>query len=221
LARYTRDKKGNIVMDGFSITKEKEREYILNVKRSNSKRQYLLDKYYNQAKDTPNMVGVSKDSYAMLLEEKGFIPEKLSTTLQGLSTKEEFRQELKDLKTINKKGYNEKKVKTLRNKMLERLNENLGSAGVDVRRTIRNMSDSELMNMYIHSPKDVIAEIFGSGDDGEDEQEERAEKTRSTIDIVTHNITSKEKRDIRKEQLSQSVKRHKIIRGKKPKKTKK
>jgi hypothetical protein len=201
-------------MDGFNITKSEEREYTLRVKRSNSKRQYLLDKYYEQAKNTPNMVGISKESYAMLLEEKGFIPEKLSTSLKGLSSKGEFKQELKDLGTINRKGYHEKKIETLRSKMLERIKENLGKPGQDVYNTIKNMSPSELSSMYIHSPKDVIAEIFGSGDEGEDEQDERAEKTRSTIDVVTHNITTKENRQKRVTELQQPPKRKKIIKGK-------
>lgn len=188
---YKRNRWGSIILDsGETITKSEQRSYILKVKRVNEKRQRLLNQYYEQAKNTPNMINISKEAYASLLEEKGYITEKLTTSFKGIVNKEEFRGELSDLGQLTSKGYNEFKIKALRNKILEQMNYSLGSAGVDVRRTIRNMTDSELANMYIHAGKDMLAEIFGS-DGSFDDQEERAESVRSTMSYLINNITIK------------------------------
>lgn len=219
MAKYKRNAWGSIILDdGSRITMSEQRKYILEVKKQNSKRQYLLDKYYEQAKNTPNMKGISKDAYGQLLEEKGFIGEKLTTSFKGLSEKEQFKEELKDLKTVNKKGYHENKVEDLRKRMLNTVNHSLGASGQDVYNTIANMSKEELTSMYVHSPRDLIAEIFDSNG-SVDEQEERAERTRSTLHILTRNITSKSTRKQRQKELSQTnVKRPRIIRNKRTKK---
>ena len=163
------------------------------------------------------MVGISKESYAQLLEEKGFIGEKLTSSFKGITEKEQFKEEMRDLKYVNKKGYHENKVEVLRSRMLNSINHSLGASGQDIYNTIANMSRQELTSMYVHSPRELIAEIFDS-DGSADEQDERAEKTRSTIHILTRNVTKKDKREQRQKELSERyVKRPRIIRNKKAK----
>ena len=214
MARYKKNAWGSIILDdGSTITKSEQRKYILEVKKQNAKRQYLLDKYYEQAKNTPNMKGISKEAYGQLLEEKGFIGEKLTTSFKGLTEKDQFKQELRDLRTVNKKGYHENKVEVLRKRMLTTINHSLGASGQDVFNIIANMLKEELVSMYVHSPRDLIAEIFAS-DGSVDDQEERAEKTRSTISILTRNITTKDQRETRVKELKDNyVKRPRIIRN--------
>ena len=213
---YKRNRFGSIVMDGFTITQKEQREYILNVKKSNSKRKYLIDKYYNEVKDSSYMKGISKESFTTTLEQRGFIPEKFTTSFKGITSKKDFKMELQDLKVMTKKDYNESKIDEIKAKMLRQINYNLGKSGEDIYNNISNMSRSEILNLYINSPDDMLAEIYGS-DGSYDDEEERAERTRSTIAIVKRNITNKKNRDKRMKELDKEVKRPRRPRGRKKK----
>lgn len=206
---YKRNGDGAIILEsGELISKAEQRQYILMVKRVNEKRSRLIDRYYENAKNTPNMINVSKEAYTSLLEEKGFVSERLTTSFKGIVNIDEFRGEFEDLQTLTSKGYHEGKLDTLRTTMIRQIKENIGGSSQyeEVMNTIENMSDSELTSLYIHSDKDILSELFGS-DGSSDDEEERGESLKSTIEALTKNITIRgtdnETRKIKKQRMKE------------------
>ena len=120
--------KGYSFNDG-RITRKRIDEFQRNVRNSNAKRERLLTKMYNEVKNTPNMVGISREAYGKILEKKGFINKKLSGAMKQFKSKEEFNLQSNDVKTINKPYYNQNKISTLRTRMLRQINYNTGHFG--------------------------------------------------------------------------------------------
>ena len=136
------------------------------VKRANSKREYYANKYYNDVIKNSNMKGVSKEVYKNLLTKKGFISETFSTSFNQFSSKDDYKDFIKELRQINKKGYYQvnKTVKSIRDSLNKQLNRLYGNQAKPIKDLIKSISDSDLMSLYIHNDE-IIKDLYYSDSD--------------------------------------------------------
>lgn len=191
--RHKRRKTNVTYSDGI-LTNRYKNEYQRLVKNTNAKRNRMIDKYYNEIKNTPNMTGISKEAFAKQLEDKGFISKKLSTSLKGFNSLTEVKNEIKDLKTINKPYYFENNISELRNRMLRQIYRNTGKQGSEIANMIKNLSNAQLVNLYNNASEDLLEEIFESDSVG-DTNEERASALSGRLNIVGRNLLTKQQRN--------------------------
>ena len=187
-------RKTNVTYSDGILTNRYKNEYKRLVKNTNSKRNRMIDKYYNEIKNTPNMTGISKEAFAKQLEDKGFISKKLSSSLKGFNSLAEVKNEIKDLKTINKPYYFENNISELRNRMLRQIHRNTGKKGTEIANMIKNLSNAQLVNLYNNASEDFLEEIFDSDSVG-DTQEERVSALTGRLNIVGRNLLTKQQRN--------------------------
>ena len=171
MSRYNKNKYGSIILndkngDEFRITKKEQQEMKMLVKRANSKREYYANKYYNDVIKNSNMKGVSKEVYKKLLTKKGFISETFSTSFNQFSSKDDYKDFIKELRQINKKGYYQvnKSVKAIRESLNKQLNRLYGNQAKPIKDLIKSISDSDLMSLYIHNDE-IIKDLYYSDSD--------------------------------------------------------
>ena len=171
MSRYNKNRYGSIILndkngDEFRITKKEQQEMKMLVKRANSKREYYANKYYNDVIKNSNMKGVSKEVYKKLLTKKGFISETFSTSFNQFSSKDDYKDFIKELRQINKKGYYQvnKSVKAIRDSLNKQLNRLYGNQAKPIKDLIKSISDSDLMSLYIHNDE-IIKDLYYSDSD--------------------------------------------------------
>ena len=171
MSRYNKNRYGSIILndkngDEFRITKKEQQEMKMLVKRANSKREYYANKYYNDVIKNSNMKGVSKEVYKKLLTKKGFISETFSTSFNQFSSKDDYKDFIKELRQINKKGYYQvnKSVKAIRESLNKQLNRLYGNQAKPIKDLIKSISDSDLMSLYIHNDE-IIKDLYYSDSD--------------------------------------------------------
>ena len=171
MSRYNKNRYGSIILNDkngneFRITKKEQQEMKMLVKRANSKREYYANKYYNDVIKNSNMKGVSKEVYKKLLTKKGFISETFSTSFNQFSSKDDYKDFIKELRQINKKGYYQvnKSVKAIRDSLNKQLNRLYGNQAKPIKDLIKSISDSDLMSLYIHNDE-IIKDLYYSDSD--------------------------------------------------------
>ena len=171
MSRYNKNRYGSIILNDkngneFRITKKEQQEMKMLVKRANSKREYYANKYYNDVVKNSNMKGVSKEIYKKLLTKKGFISETFSTSFNQFSSKDDYKDFIKELRQINKKGYYQvnKSVKAIRDSLNKQLNRLYGNQAKPIKDLIKSVSDSDLMSLYIHNDE-IIKDLYYSDSD--------------------------------------------------------
>ena len=171
MSRYNKNRYGSIILndkngDEFRITKKEQQEMKMLVKRANSKREYYANKYYNDVIKNSNMKGVSKEVYKKLLTKKGFISETFSTSFNQFSSKDDYKDFIKELRQINKKGYYQvnKSVKAIKDSLNKQLNRLYGNQAKPLKDLIKSISDSDLMSLYIHNDE-IIKDLYYSDSD--------------------------------------------------------
>jgi len=191
---YKKNNRGSYVLgeDGqeFTVTKREYEEMQTLVKRANQRRVDTAHRYFDNMASSNVMVGVEYDRFMELLNEKGFITEKYTSKLSQFNSKDDVKELLKELRTVTKRGYGHNRVDDVRYKMIEQVQENYGSQGDRLVERISNMSDGELLSMYLMSDRAIIESIFyGDGDDNQ--VENLATKTLTYIDRLTGGSTAK------------------------------
>lgn len=184
MARYNKNRYGSIVLNdeqgnSFTITKKEQKELKTLVKRANQRRYDKVDKYYNMVSKQNNMKGISKEAYRNILEKKGFITEKYSSAFKQFTSKADFKDYIKELKQVTKRGYGNKRIEEIRKSMIERVNKNYNSLGESIIEKLNSINDSQLLSVYVHND-DLIQEIYGSTISSDD-VENLATKTLSDI----------------------------------------
>ena len=177
------------------VTLEKKKHYDKLVRNANAKRSRLIEKYYNEIKNTPNMTGISKDAFIKQLERKGFITEKFSSSLKGFKGLKEVNQQIRDLEQINKPYYNENKISVLRSRMIRQIYFNTGNKGSEVAKMIKNLSNAQLINLYNNASEDFLEEIFESDSVG-NTPEDKTSALIGRINVVGRNILTKEQQEV-------------------------
>ena len=171
MSRYNKNRYGSIILNDkngneFRITKKEQQEMKMLIKRANTKRDYYANKYYNDVIKNSNMKGVSKEVYKQLLTKKGFISEKFSTSFNQFTSKADYKDFIKELRQINKKGYYQvnKSVKAIRDSLNKQLNRLYGNQAKPIKDLIKSISDSDLMSLYIHNDE-IIKDLYYSDSD--------------------------------------------------------
>ena len=171
MSRYNKNRYGSIILNDkngneFRITKKEQQEMKMLVKRANSKREYYANKYYNDVIKNSNMKGVSKEVYKKLLTKKGFISETFSTSFNQFTSKDDYKDFIKELRQITKKGYYQvnKSVKAIRDSLNKQLNRLYGNQAKPIKDLIKSISDSDLMSLYIHNDE-IIKDLYYSDSD--------------------------------------------------------
>ena len=171
MSRYNKNRYGSIILNDkncneFRITKKEQEEMKMLIKRANTKREYYANKYYNDVVKNSNMRGVSKEVYKQLLTKKGFISEKFSSSFNQFKSKDDYKDFIKELRQINKKGYYQvnKSVKAIRESLNKQLNRLYGNQAKPIKDLIKSISDSDLMSLYIHND-DIIKDLYYSDSD--------------------------------------------------------
>ena len=171
MSRYNKNRYGSIILNDkngneFRITKKEQQEMKMLIKRANTKREYYANKYYNDVVKNSNMKGVSKEVYKQLLTKKGFISEKFSSSFNQFSSKDDYKDFIKELRQINKKGYYQvnKSVKSIRDSLNKQLNRLYGNQAKPLKDLIKSVSDSDLMSLYIHNDE-IIKDLYYSDSD--------------------------------------------------------
>ena len=193
MSRYNKNRYGSIILNDkngneFRITKKEQQEMKMLVKRANSKREYYANKYYNDVIKNSNMKGVSKEVYKKLLTKKGFISETFSSSFNQFSSKDDYKDFIKELRQINKKGYYlvNKSVKDIRDSLNKQLNRLYGNQAKPIKDLIKSISDSDLMSLYIHNDE-IIKDLYYSDSD----VDSFVDKTESDIMVALMEIRRK------------------------------
>ena len=193
MSKYNKNRYGSIILNDkngneFRITKKEQEEMKMLVKRANSKREYYANKYYNDVVKNSNMKGVSKEVYKQLLTKKGFISEKFSTSFNQFKSKDDYKDFIKELRQINKKGYYQvnKSVKAIRDSLNKQLNRLYGNQAKPIKDLIKSISDSDLMSLYIHNDE-IIKDLYYSDSD----VDSFVDKTESDIMVALMEIRRK------------------------------
>ena len=193
MSRYNKNRYGFIILNDkngneFRITKKEQQEMKMLVKRANSKREYYANKYYNDVIKNSNMKGVSKEVYKKLLTKKGFISETFSTSFNQFSSKDDYKDFIKELRQINKKGYYQvnNSVKAIRESLNKQLNRLYGNQAKPIKDLIKSISDSDLMSLYIHNDE-IIKDLYYSDSD----VDSFVDKTESDIMVALMEIRRK------------------------------
>ena len=194
MAKYNKNRFGSIVLkdetgNNFTITKKEQAELKKYVKRANQRRYDRSEKYYDISRYQANMKGISKEAYRNLLEVKGFITEKYSSAFTQFKSKADFKDYIKELKQVTKRGYGNERIEKIRESMLKRIDENYGNLGKDLAEKITSLNDGELLSLYVNND-DIIMDLYGS-DIGDDVIGELATKTLSNINIGLQNSRRK------------------------------
>lgn len=189
--KYRRNNRGSIILDGndgnqFTITKREREELNTLVKRANQRRVDVAHRYYDGLVDSEMMVGKDYDGYMELLESKGFITEKYSTSLSQFQSKDDVKEMLKELRQVTKRGYGQNRIDDVRYRMIEQIRENYNGQGKELEERIKSMSRSELLGLYLLSDKEIIQSIFYPT---EDIVESKASETNAYIDTLLNGST--------------------------------
>ena len=165
--RYKKNNRGSYILtakDGseFTVTKKEYDEITKLTKRANQRRVDVAHRYYDGLEDSNAMVGIEYDTYMDLLESKGFITEKYTSSLKQFSSKKDVKNLIKELKEVTKRGYGANRLDDVRYKMIERINEQFGAEGEALKNRIESMDKADLLSVYLIADEDIIAEIFGS-----------------------------------------------------------
>ena len=188
---YKKNNRGSYVLGSqgneFTVTKREYKEMQTLVKRANQRRNDVASRYYDTMYTSNSMIGVEYDEYMKLLNDKGFITEKYTTKLSQFSSKDDVKELLKELRTVTKRGYGHNRVDDVRYKMIEQIDKNYGSDGEGLKQRIAELSDGELLAVYLQADKEIIEELFYIDDDSKN----HVEKTISYIDHLIKGNTSK------------------------------
>lgn len=197
---YKKNNRGSYVLgeegNQFTVTQREYAEMQTLVKRANQRRIDTAHRYYDNMNTANVMVGVEYDTYMNLLNEKGFITEKYSTRLNQFNSKDDVKSLLKELRTVTKKGYGSTRVDDVRYKMVEQIKENYGSSGDRLIERISEMSNGELLSVYLMSDREIVEALFYREED-EDYVDEQVNKTLTYIDKLlggnkSNKLSSKE-----------------------------
>lgn len=189
MARYEKNRFGSIVLtdvnthEKFTVTKKEQQEIKKLVKRANAKTTYKNNKYFDMVKEQNNMKGISKEAHRNLLERKGFLTEKYSTSMKQFTSKEDVKDFIKELKTVTKKGYGDRRIKDIRKSMSDRVLRNFGEDGKEIVKRLKSLSDSQLLSIYIHND-DLIQDIYGSPEVVGESFDGLVSKTLSDINVA-------------------------------------
>lgn len=197
---YKKNNRGSYVLgeegNQFTVTQREYAEMQTLVKRANQRRIDTAHRYYDNMNTANVMVGVEYDTYMNLLNEKGFITEKYTTRLNQFNSKDDVKSLLKELRTVTKKGYGSTRVDDVRYKMIEQIKENYGSSGDRLIERISEMSNGELLSVYLMSDREIVEALFYREED-EDYVDEQVTKTLTYIDKLlggnkSNKLSSKE-----------------------------
>ena len=218
---YKKNKRGSYILSGedgshFTVTQREYKELQTLVKRANQRRVDVAHRYYDNMSNANVMVGVEYESYMELLEKKGFITEKYTTRLDQFNSKKDVKSLLSELKQVTKRGYGQNRVEDIRYSMIERIENNYGSSGDKLIEKIKEMDKSELLAMYLMADKEIIEDIYGSGDD-EEIVDELASKSMSYIENLLKGSQAKK---MDSKQYKKGFRAYKNRKSKKSKKSK-
>lgn len=195
---YKKNRYGSIItQDGSTITKKMQEEYKRQVKSYNAKRSRMINQYYNEAKNTPAMRGINKKVFEQQLQDKGFIAPKLSSSMKGFKSRNEFKEEAKDVRVMKSNRYQSDKLSKARERMIKQVEENFNSDGDKIVNVIKNLSDKEFTLMYMTAPSDVIQGMYYK----KEGNSEAVAKTLTDLEIAVRNILPKKGRNDRLSQI--------------------
>ena len=166
---YKKNRYGSIVLTDdngkdFTNTKKEQETIKTYVKRANQRRTDKAHRYYDDVKNQANMKGISYQAYQDLMTSKGFLTEKYSSSFKQFHSKDELKDFIKELKTVTKRGYGDKRIDDIRKSMIKRVDENFGEEGNELVKKINSLDKGQLLSLYLHNDN-IVQTIYGSGDD--------------------------------------------------------
>ena len=199
---YKKNRYGSIILKDengkeFTITPKEQKEIKTYVKRANQRRLDKAHRYYDDVKTQVNMKGVSFESYINLMSTKGFITEKYSSSMKQFKSKADVKDFLKELKTVTKRGYGDKRLDDIRKSMIKRVNENYGDEGKDIVKLLNSLDKGQLLSIYLHND-DVVQELYGSDDIVGEQIEMLATKTMSDLNYYLKGFNKKKSKKKKK-----------------------
>lgn len=191
---YKKNNRGSYVLKGqdgeqFTVTPKEYKELQTLVKRANQRRVDVAHRYYDDISNTDIMTGISYEGYMDLLQNKGFITEKYSTTLRKFNSKKDVKSLLKELNQVTKRGYGSDRVENVRHKMLEQIKENYGNDGQELYDKIETMDKADFLSLYLNSDREIVSNLFYLTDD----VKAMAEKSLTHIETILVNSSSDNK----------------------------
>lgn len=160
---YKRNKFGSIIVQGengtFTVTKKEQKMIDQLTRKANRIRDKKAESFYNSVQFQANMKGISQKSYKNLLNQRGFITEKYSAKKNMFNSKEELKEYIKELKTVTKKDYGNKRLDNVRNWMLDKVKKEHNN-NKELKDIITNITNNELLTIYLHNDN-LLMEIYG------------------------------------------------------------
>ena len=101
--RYKKNNRGSYILtdkngNDFTVTKKEYEEISKLTKRANQRRVDVAHRYFDSMVDSNVMVGVDYEAYMTLLQRRGFITEKYTSSLQQFNSKADVNEHLKELR---------------------------------------------------------------------------------------------------------------------------
>ena len=182
--RYKKNNRGSYILTGkdgeeFKVTKKEYEEIKKLTKRANQRRTDRTHMYFDVLAETESMRGIDFEAYQTLLESKGFITEKYTTSLSQFQSKKDVKELIKTLKGVTARGYGNERIDDIRYSLIDKANANFGAEADSLVKRFSEMSRAELLKVYL-SADDIIQGIFGSP--VPDDVEEFVNKSNTTID---------------------------------------
>lgn len=195
---YKKNRYGSIVLTDsngkeFTITQKEQQTIKTYVKRANQRRIDKGHRYYDDIKNQANMKGISYEAYMSLMTSKGFITEKYSSNFRQFKSKDELKDFIKELKTVTKRGYGEKRIEEVRRSLIERVNKNYGEEGIELANKIESLDKGQLLSLYLHND-DIIQDLYGSALIDGEQIEQLASKSLSDINYYLKGYSGEKKK---------------------------
>lgn len=183
-------KKTHVLIGDDKITIRQRDEFRRLVNNANRKRERLAKRLVENFKQNPKFNNVRPDSIISNLEDKGFLTEKYSASMKQFRNKADFMAQLKGLRNVNKRGYNQGKIINLKHKMIDRIFTKTDNN--ELVKRFKKYSYEDIANIYTHYEW-INSEIWDS-DQKEDINgwNERIEHALNKYDEYTQGNKTKE-----------------------------
>ena len=194
---YKKNRYGSIILKDengkdFTITKKEQETIKTYVKRANQRRIDKSHRYYDDIKNQSNMKGISFNAYMSLMTSKGFITEKYSSSFKQFKSKDDLKDFIKELKTVTKRGYGDKRIEDVRKSLIERVNKNYGEEGHELANKIKSLDKGQLLSIYLHND-DIVQDLYGSALIDGEQIEQLASKSLSDINYYLKGYSGEKK----------------------------
>lgn len=163
MARRKKNSYGSIIHEGgFTVTQKELKELRYLTQKANKLRNKNMDSFNSAIQIYWGNENISAKGWENKLERSAFITEKYSASLDNIKSKSQLKNKLEELREVTSRGFTNRNIQQLRNKIFERVYENTDDK--ELARNLSKLPTHDLMAMYMTHPSMTQA-IFTSDEE--------------------------------------------------------